>query len=89
MHIRRYTIADIPKDPKEVEAWCLKLYQDKDAMLEEFFKVGTFPGPEIDEPHVHTPQKISEFVQQRAAKRKEAKSRSRPRRTSSRRSALS
>ena len=74
MHVRRYTITDIPTDPKEVEAWCLKLYQDKDAMLEEFFKVGTFPGPEIDEPHVHTPQKISEFVQQRAAKRKEAKS---------------
>lgn len=73
MHIRRYTIADIPKDPKEVEAWCLKLYQDKDAMLEQFFKVGAFPGPEVDEPHVHAPQMISEFIKKREAERKEKK----------------
>ena len=73
MHVRRFTIADIPRDTKEIEAWCLKLYQDKDAMLEQFFNTGTFPGPELDEPHVHAPQMISEFIKTRAAKRKEKK----------------
>lgn len=73
MNVRRYTLDQIPKDPKEIEAWCLRLYQEKDKALEEFFKVGHFPGPELNEPHVHVSQQISQFIEQRSAKKKEKK----------------
>lgn len=73
MHVRRFPIAELPTNPKEIEAWCLKLYQDKDKMLEEFYRVGKFPGPELEEPQVHVPQQISEFIEKRAARKKEKK----------------
>ena len=53
MHVRVIPIADIFADgdsEKGISEWIIKLYQEKDALLEHFNTHGCFPGPPNDLP---------------------------------------
>lgn len=47
MCVRRFSVDEIPEDEKECAAWLHKLYQEKDALQEQYAKEGTFPGQRI------------------------------------------
>ncbi|KAM4701221.1 1-acyl-sn-glycerol-3-phosphate acyltransferase gamma [Discoglossus pictus] len=47
MCVRRFPVEDIPVDEKEAAKWLHKLYQEKDALQEQYLQEGTFPGPQI------------------------------------------
>ncbi|XP_043557369.1 1-acyl-sn-glycerol-3-phosphate acyltransferase gamma [Chiloscyllium plagiosum] len=47
MCVRRFPLEDIPEDEKECAAWLHRLYQEKDALQEQYVKDGTFPGEAI------------------------------------------
>lgn len=47
MCVRRFALEDIPEDEKECATWLHKLYQEKDALQEQYEKEGTFPGEQI------------------------------------------
>jgi len=44
IHIRRYPINEVPKGDEALEAWCYKLFHEKDELLEYFEKNGKFPS---------------------------------------------
>lgn len=49
MHVRRFPIKDVPRDPEEVNKWLIDLYVHKDKLIESFFqKGGKFPSPRPD-----------------------------------------
>ncbi|CAG5865433.1 unnamed protein product [Menidia menidia] len=50
LHIRRYTVDEIPDNEQECATWLHKLYQEKDALQETYNKTGKFPGPTIIPP---------------------------------------
>ncbi|NP_001279132.1 1-acyl-sn-glycerol-3-phosphate acyltransferase gamma isoform X1 [Callorhinchus milii] len=50
MCVRRFALDDIPEDEKECAAWLHKLYQEKDALQEQYEKEGTYPGEQIIPP---------------------------------------
>jgi len=56
-HIRRFPIADLPTDPEQLSDWCMRLFVEKDALLEHFHTHGAFPNPRPDGewsiPYVH------------------------------------
>lgn len=56
-YIRRYSIDQIPKSDEELKNWCIKMWYEKDELLEGFYKTGTFPRPlgndEWSNPYVH------------------------------------
>ncbi|XP_048396479.1 1-acyl-sn-glycerol-3-phosphate acyltransferase gamma-like [Stegostoma tigrinum] len=47
MCVRRFPLEDIPEDESECAAWLHRLYQEKDALQEQYVKDGTFPGQPI------------------------------------------
>lgn len=47
MCVRRFPVEEIPEDEQEAAAWLHKLYQEKDALQEQYIQEGTFPGPQI------------------------------------------
>jgi len=57
VHVRRYLVKDIPKDPAAVEKWLLERWVEKDALIDYFLKHGNFPDVQ-HEPFVHLPIKI-------------------------------
>uniref|UniRef100_A0A4W3HG95 1-acyl-sn-glycerol-3-phosphate acyltransferase delta n=1 Tax=Callorhinchus milii TaxID=7868 RepID=A0A4W3HG95_CALMI len=50
LYVRRIPLEDIPEDEVECAAWLHKLYQEKDALQEQYFRRGTFPGKQIVPP---------------------------------------
>lgn len=50
MCVRRFPVDDIPLDEKEAADWLHKLYQEKDALQEQYIQEGTFPGTQIIPP---------------------------------------
>ncbi|KAM4865612.1 1-acyl-sn-glycerol-3-phosphate acyltransferase delta isoform 2-T4 [Thomomys bottae] len=42
-YVRRIPMEDIPEDDDECSAWLHKLYQEKDAFQEEYYRTGVFP----------------------------------------------
>ncbi|KAJ8252953.1 hypothetical protein GJAV_G00207550 [Gymnothorax javanicus] len=50
MCVRRFPVENIPDDEKECAAWLHKLYQEKDALQEQYEKEGCYPGPTIIPP---------------------------------------
>lgn len=49
LHVKRYTMDDLPKEDKELEKWLINSFVEKNKMLAEFRKTGKFPDP-IDIP---------------------------------------
>ncbi|XP_075053647.1 1-acyl-sn-glycerol-3-phosphate acyltransferase gamma [Mixophyes fleayi] len=47
MCVRRFPLEEIPEDEKEAANWLHKLYQEKDALQEQYLQEGTFPGTQI------------------------------------------
>ncbi|RXN32147.1 1-acyl-sn-glycerol-3-phosphate acyltransferase gamma-like isoform X1 [Labeo rohita] len=47
LSVRRFPVEEIPDDEKECADWLHKLYQEKDALQEQYEKEGCFPGPII------------------------------------------
>ncbi|XP_043923963.1 1-acyl-sn-glycerol-3-phosphate acyltransferase delta isoform X2 [Protopterus annectens] len=48
--VRRIPLEEIPEDENECGNWLHKLYQEKDAFQEEYFKTGVYPGTAIVPP---------------------------------------
>ncbi|VFV45749.1 1-acylglycerol-3-phosphate o-acyltransferase 4 [Lynx pardinus] len=43
LYVRRIPLEEVPEDEDECSAWLHKLYQEKDAFQEEYYRTGTFP----------------------------------------------
>jgi len=56
IHVRRFTFDQLPQDRKGLADWLIKLYQEKDELLEKAFKEKGFPG-ERKLPYVKLPLK--------------------------------
>nr|XP_023648697.1 1-acyl-sn-glycerol-3-phosphate acyltransferase gamma [Paramormyrops kingsleyae]XP_023648698.1 1-acyl-sn-glycerol-3-phosphate acyltransferase gamma [Paramormyrops kingsleyae]XP_023648699.1 1-acyl-sn-glycerol-3-phosphate acyltransferase gamma [Paramormyrops kingsleyae]XP_023648700.1 1-acyl-sn-glycerol-3-phosphate acyltransferase gamma [Paramormyrops kingsleyae]XP_023648702.1 1-acyl-sn-glycerol-3-phosphate acyltransferase gamma [Paramormyrops kingsleyae] len=44
MSLRRFPVEEIPEDEQECSTWLHTLYQEKDALQEQYIKEGIFPG---------------------------------------------
>lgn len=51
VHMRRFALKDLPTNESELTAWCLKMWEEKDELMETFKKTGSFPNP-IKKPFV-------------------------------------
>ncbi|XP_063297291.1 1-acyl-sn-glycerol-3-phosphate acyltransferase delta [Pelobates fuscus] len=50
LFVRRIPLEEIPEDEQECASWLHKLYQEKDAFQEEYYKTGVYPGTAIVPP---------------------------------------
>lgn len=50
LYVRRIPLEEIPEDEQECATWLHKLYQEKDAFQEEYYKTGAYPGTTIVPP---------------------------------------
>ncbi|XP_078503059.1 1-acyl-sn-glycerol-3-phosphate acyltransferase delta isoform X2 [Lissotriton helveticus] len=44
LYVRRIPLEEVPEDEQECGIWLHKLYQEKDAFQEQYYKTGTFSG---------------------------------------------
>ncbi|XP_077031792.1 1-acyl-sn-glycerol-3-phosphate acyltransferase delta isoform X1 [Agelaius phoeniceus] len=44
LYVRRIPLEDVPEDEQECSTWLHKLYQEKDAFQEEYYRTGTYPA---------------------------------------------
>ncbi|GBG85545.1 hypothetical protein CBR_g40183 [Chara braunii] len=42
LHIRRYNLNDLPKEDGEIANFCRELFMEKDKLLDDYFRVGSF-----------------------------------------------
>ncbi|KAM6462845.1 1-acyl-sn-glycerol-3-phosphate acyltransferase delta isoform 1-T2 [Liasis olivaceus] len=47
LYVRRIPLEEVPEDEQECSNWLYKLYQEKDAYQEEYYRTGTYPGTPI------------------------------------------
>jgi len=45
LHARRFPVAALPEDQEGLSAWLLRRFEEKDALLAEYYRSGQFPGP--------------------------------------------
>lgn len=45
VHQRRFPIEDLPEEDEDIKVWAYKLFEDKDNLLDTFYRTGSFPGP--------------------------------------------
>ncbi|MBV99399.1 1-acyl-sn-glycerol-3-phosphate acyltransferase delta, partial [Eschrichtius robustus] len=50
LYVRRIPLGEVPEDEDRCAAWLHKLYQEKDALQEEYSRTGTFPGTPVVPP---------------------------------------
>ena len=51
MYWRRFAVADLPlDDPKEFTAWVSARWEEKEQLLEHYFRTGLFPADEASLP---------------------------------------
>ena len=51
MYWRRFAVADLPlDDPKEFAAWVTARWEEKEQLLEQYFRTGLFPADEAGLP---------------------------------------
>jgi hypothetical protein len=43
VHVRRFLIDDLPEERDAISAWLVRLYEEKDALLDSFYRDGFFP----------------------------------------------
>jgi 1-acyl-sn-glycerol-3-phosphate acyltransferase len=44
IHVRRFPADDLPKIEAELKQWLLDRFYEKDALLDEYYRTGSFPG---------------------------------------------
>jgi 1-acyl-sn-glycerol-3-phosphate acyltransferase len=44
LHVRRWPVAELPTDEDAVGAWLQARYQEKDRLLDDFYRTGSFPA---------------------------------------------
>ena len=52
VHIKRYTMEELPEDPEELSEWVRKRWEEKDRLIDNFINSGRFPNPVVD-PYVY------------------------------------
>ncbi|NWU93824.1 PLCD acyltransferase, partial [Upupa epops] len=50
LYVRRIPLEDVPEDEQECSNWLHKLYQEKDAFQEEYYRTGAYPAVPIVPP---------------------------------------
>uniref|UniRef100_G1NIC7 1-acyl-sn-glycerol-3-phosphate acyltransferase delta n=3 Tax=Meleagris gallopavo TaxID=9103 RepID=G1NIC7_MELGA len=50
LYVRRIPLEEIPEDEQECSNWLHRLYQEKDAFQEEYYRTGTYPAVPIVPP---------------------------------------
>ncbi|XP_053317200.1 1-acyl-sn-glycerol-3-phosphate acyltransferase delta [Spea bombifrons] len=50
LYVRRIPLEQIPEDEQECAIWLHKLYQEKDAFQEEYYRTGVYPGTAVVPP---------------------------------------
>ncbi|XP_075604643.1 1-acyl-sn-glycerol-3-phosphate acyltransferase delta isoform X4 [Balearica regulorum gibbericeps] len=50
LYVRRIPLEEVPEDEQECSNWLHKLYQEKDAFQEEYYRTGTYPAVPIVPP---------------------------------------
>lgn len=43
LHVRRFPVAELPQDDRELADWAITLFAEKDRLMQQFDEVGTFP----------------------------------------------
>lgn len=44
LHVRRYSINDLPQDNEDLSLWLIKRFEEKDSLLEYYYNHGAFPN---------------------------------------------
>jgi 1-acyl-sn-glycerol-3-phosphate acyltransferase len=44
VHVRRFPIDDLPLESEAISTWLVKLYEDKDVLLDTYYRNGVFPS---------------------------------------------
>lgn len=44
LHVRRFKLDDLPTDPVALSEWLVNLFEQKDQLLDDFYKNGSFPA---------------------------------------------
>jgi len=61
-YVRRYPISEMPTDEKGLADWCMRIWTEKDALIDEFKATGSFPRPaeegEWSLPYKHEPMNL-------------------------------
>ncbi|VDO61390.1 unnamed protein product [Heligmosomoides polygyrus] len=53
VHVKRYPVKEVHKSRKELQDWTIKVFQEKDRLLDVYHETGEFPDPvSLDEPSV-------------------------------------
>ncbi|MEX1310078.1 MAG: lysophospholipid acyltransferase family protein [Candidatus Sulfomarinibacteraceae bacterium] len=47
VHVRRFPVEELPKIEAELKQWLLDRFHEKDALLEEYYETGSFPGEPV------------------------------------------
>ena len=47
LHVRRFPTSELPKLEAELKQWLVDRFYEKDALLEEYYRTGTFPGDPV------------------------------------------
>lgn len=58
IHVRRFRIADLPKDDNAFTSWVYDRWVEKDNLMEHFYKHGHFPG----EDKVNVPVELNNSI---------------------------
>ena len=43
LHVRHFPIKDVPENPGDLAAWLIRRFEEKDALLDHFYRHGAFP----------------------------------------------
>ncbi len=43
LHVRRFAVSELPEDTEALTAWLIERFQEKDRLLEHYYKYGMFP----------------------------------------------
>ena len=57
VHVRRWKLSELPEDDEGLRNFCLKIWQEKDELLEYYTKNGCFPGGIVNLPIDYVPMK--------------------------------
>ena len=51
VHYRVFNVSELPRNDCDLTAWMVKLYQEKDEMLEKYYRTGQFPHHQYEPSH--------------------------------------
>eukprot|EP01105_Mastigella_eilhardi_P017817 TRINITY_DN4107_c0_g1_i1.p1 TRINITY_DN4107_c0_g1~~TRINITY_DN4107_c0_g1_i1.p1 ORF type:complete len:319 (+),score=64.04 TRINITY_DN4107_c0_g1_i1:69-959(+) len=61
VHLRRWAVSELPTGDAELHAWCMRIWTEKDELIQQCETQGHFPGPRLDIANdVHVPMLFPE-----------------------------